>query len=456
MNTDVTDQGDQAFSHAQTGTPESVWRADPVLAEAEDLDLSRFQRLVVAAAHPDDESLMAGGLIASAAARGMTVDVVVASAGEASHPDSPTHDRERLARLRQDEVTAAVHALAPSAHLHLLGLRDGHLSEDVPLVLARLVELIAQQGSETLLVSTLQEDRHPDHAAVAEAAAGAAWRTDATHLEAPLWLWHWGDSNDLSALAASKPLVRLTLSAEARAAKRAAMAAHTTQISPLSPHPGDETLLGPSILAHFERPFEILCRPTPGELSPFDDLHRGAEDPWQTQTSWYEERKRALTLAVLPQRRYASALEIGCSVGVLARDLAARSDEVIGVDESTVALEHARRTVAGTGVELLRCQVPEEWPQPSAGRQPDLVVVSEIGYFLSPGRMALLAERIAASGATTVIACHWRHRIVGWPLTVVDVHAALDEALTLPRVTTVSDADFELVVWSSATTDEEG
>lgn len=128
VNTDVTGQGDQAFSHAQTGTPESVWRADPVLAEAEDLDLSRFQRLVVAAAHPDDESLMAGGLIASAAARGMTVDVVVASAGEASHPESPTHDQECLARLRHGEVTAAVHALAPSAHLHLFGLSDGHLS----------------------------------------------------------------------------------------------------------------------------------------------------------------------------------------------------------------------------------------------------------------------------------------------------------------------------------------
>ena len=105
MNSDVTGQGDPAFSHVST--PESVWRADPVLAEAEDLDLSRFHRLVVAAAHPDDESLMAGGLIASAAARGMTVDVVVASAGEASHPDSPTHDQECLARLRQDEVPAA-------------------------------------------------------------------------------------------------------------------------------------------------------------------------------------------------------------------------------------------------------------------------------------------------------------------------------------------------------------
>ena len=49
----------------------------------------------------------------------------------------------------------------------------------------------------------------------------------------------------------------------------------------------------------------------------FDDLYAGAEDPWSPRTRWYEQRKYALTTAVLPRRRYAEAVEVGCSVGEL-------------------------------------------------------------------------------------------------------------------------------------------
>ena len=36
----------------------------------------------------------------------------------------------------------------------------------------------------------------------------------------------------------------------------------------------------------------------------------------------YEREKYDLTLAALPEARYASALEVGCSIGVLTHDLA--------------------------------------------------------------------------------------------------------------------------------------
>ena len=50
-------------------------------------------------------------------------------------------------------------------------------------------------------------------------------------------------------------------------------------------------------------------------------LRRSSTRPAPTRgastTRWYEQRKYAVTLAALPQRRYATAYEPGCSIGVL-------------------------------------------------------------------------------------------------------------------------------------------
>lgn len=438
------------FSHADAGTPEAVWHERAELASAGALDLSGIRRLVVVAAHPDDETLMAGGLLATAAARGLRIEVVVASGGEASHPHSPTHTPARLAGLRRHEVAEAVRVLAPAAGLHLLDLGDGRLGERREELTAALVRLVGTGGADTLLVSTWRGDRHPDHVAAAEAAASAAWRTDAQHLEAPLWLWHWGSPEDLAGLAERSPLLRLDLGPEARERKRAAVALHTSQIAQLSPAPGDEALLSREVLEHFDRAFEIFCRPERGEESPFEPLHRSSADPWGVRTRWYEARKRTLTLAALPAQEYGTAFELGCSTGVLAQELAARCERVLAIDESASALARARAVVTDPGVEFRRLRLPEEWPE----EDPELVLVSEIGYFLSPGRMLRLAGRIAGSGASTVAACHWRHPIVGWPLRAPEVHELLDRRLPFSRVLTAADADFELVVWSRATPDD--
>jgi hypothetical protein len=86
----------------------------------------------------------------------------------------------------------------------------------------------------------------------------------------------------------------------------------------------------------------------------------------------------------------------------------------------------------------------------------DLVVLSEVGYFLSPGRLRELGRRAselaAASGSerATVLACHWRHEIVGWPLRGEKVHEILDEVLGLPRRAHLVEDDVVLSVWSSA------
>ena len=67
----------------------------------------------------------------------------------------------------------------------------------------------------------------------------------------------------------------------------------------------------------------------------FDD---GNEDPWGVEDSFYERRKRALTLAAPTRDRLGRVLEIGCATGVLTRELAPRSDAVVAVDVSAVGV----------------------------------------------------------------------------------------------------------------------
>lgn len=444
----MTADREPAFRHDDTGTDEEEWFRTPLLDAADELRLDPFDRVVVVAAHPDDETLFAGGLIASAAARGRAVTVVLATAGEASHPDSPTHGREELRRIRSIEFRDAVGALAPGAEVHLAGLDDGQIASRLTDLVEAVVAALGPEAESTLLISPWAGDRHPDHEAAADACATAASRTGATHLEAPLWLWHWGHPSDLEPLTENHRLVRFAVDGPALQAKRSAMARYPSQTSPLGPEPGNEAIVGRNVTVHFDRVTEHFIRPLPRVDRPFEGLHEATPDPWNTRSAWYEERKRALTLAALPQGRYAAALELGCSVGALAHDLASRCDAVTAVDESAAALAQARAYWDSDRIEWVEASFPEEWDSIVEGRVIDLVVISEVGYFLSPPRMVELARRVSELAPRAVLACHWRHPIHGWPLNSRRVHRILDEHLGMTAGTSITDPDFDLRVWT--------
>ncbi|GIL36582.1 bifunctional PIG-L family deacetylase/class I SAM-dependent methyltransferase [Phycicoccus sp. DTK01] len=443
------------FRHSDAGTGESRWLGDPRWALAPVLDVAALaaahDELLVLAAHPDDETLGAGGLMAMAARAGMPVRVVVATDGEGSHPDASVWDPERLAPVRRDEAAAAVAALAPGAELRHLGLGDGSLADRRD-ELDTALDGLVRPGS--LVVAPWSSDGHPDHDALGAAADEVARRRGATLLQYPVWLWHWATPDELPWARAH--VVELDRAAHDRRA--VALSEYGSQSAPLGPAAGDQPVLPPQVLRRASRPAELLLGdgralpelPRGVEPGAFDAMYDDGEDPWGFHGSFYERRKRDLTLAVLPRERYEHVLEIGCATGVLTRLLAERADRVTATDVSARALDLARRE-APTHVTWVLGRVPEALPDDGSREDVvDLAVLSEVGYFLRPTELleTLRCVRSALSSSGEVLLVHWRHATEDVPLDGPLVHEVAASVLEdLPHRLHLEDDDVVVDLW---------
>jgi len=147
----------------------------------------------------------------------------------------------------------------------------------------------------------------------------------------------------------------------------------------------------------------------------FEQLYAQDGDPWKFATSAYEAEKYARTLAALPQPRYRNALEIGCSIGVLTSLLAPRCERLLAVDAAAAPLGEARRRCEGHAHVSFACAfVPGEWPQGEF----DLILLSEVVYYLDANDVAGLATKVAGALAPrgTIALVHWTGE-TNYPLT---------------------------------------
>jgi trans-aconitate methyltransferase len=177
----------------------------------------------------------------------------------------------------------------------------------------------------------------------------------------------------------------------------------------------------------------------------FERIYAAGPDPWGFESRWYEARKYALTLAALPRRRYARAFEPGCSIGVLTEQLAARCDALIACElVPDIAARARARLAALRHVEVRELAIPERWPE---GRF-DLVVLSEVAYYLTAEGVAHLLARLDASLAPAghVVAVHWTGA-TDHPLAGEDLHARLDAHAGWSRCAHYRDAAFVLAVY---------
>jgi SAM-dependent methyltransferase len=163
----------------------------------------------------------------------------------------------------------------------------------------------------------------------------------------------------------------------------------------------------------------------PNTLMPdyFDDVYAANADPWGFETKPYEQAKYADTLRSLPRGHYDRVFEIGCSLGVLTAMLAPRCGSLLAVDGAKAPLVRARERCRNLPqVQIAQMQVPDQFPDTLF----DLILVSEVGYYWSPGdftkAQAAILEHLMPGGQLMLV--HWTPPVHDYPLTGDEVHEA--------------------------------
>jgi SAM-dependent methyltransferase len=181
----------------------------------------------------------------------------------------------------------------------------------------------------------------------------------------------------------------------------------------------------------------------------FRERYAASPDPYRLAERWYEARKYALSLALLPRQRYGAAFEPGCSIGVLTAMLASRCDRLLACDMIPEAVSSARARTAGLpGVQVAQRAVPGQWPPHSF----DLIVFSELLYYFGDADL----DQVLRLGAGSLrpgghlLAVHWRRLAPDHPRTGDEVHQRLAADPALARLARYRDPDFTAEVYTVA------
>ena len=183
----------------------------------------------------------------------------------------------------------------------------------------------------------------------------------------------------------------------------------------------------------------------------FDDLYEASADPWQLGSRWYERRKYAITMALLPEEHYRHAFEPGCSIGVLTEQLSSRCDHVTAADIVAAALEQADARLRQCGrreaVTLLQRSFDAPWPATDF----DLVMISEVAYYFDASTLREVLDRELGRlrSNATVVAAHWRHPVADYPLSGDAANAIIGASTGLHRIGGYRDDDVVIDVFGT-------
>ena len=229
--------------------------------------LDGFGRTLIVAPHPDDESLGCGGLIALLRRQDIPVNVLFVSDGTGSHPNSEVYPPRRLQALREREAVAAMRQLGVSWQaLFFMRLKDRF----VPMpgqagfeeAAHRLYHQLKHHSPNTILLPW-RRDPHGDHEATWHLIHTALRSIPASPrlIEYPIWGWmHMPRNGALQEI--EQTAWRLDIRA-VLPCKKAAIAAHRSQLTDMIEDDPNGFRITPDIRAHFERPWELYVEACP-------------------------------------------------------------------------------------------------------------------------------------------------------------------------------------------------
>jgi LmbE family N-acetylglucosaminyl deacetylase len=230
------------FDSRNLGTPDSYWQAE--LANAPSWTPPEGP-VVVVAAHPDDETFGAGGLIHSCASAGHEVVVITVTDGEGARTDLA-----HPGTIRRRELRAALSCLSGRyIQWHRLGMPDGNVVSHESFV-ERAIKTRLPAGA--TLIAPFEHDGHPDHGAVARICIEIGQRRDISVLRYPIWAWHHSSPGDWQ----EGEFVRFELSEPAQLAKARAIRCFASQLDARESH----AVMPAHVLDYFNRPYEAFWR----------------------------------------------------------------------------------------------------------------------------------------------------------------------------------------------------
>lgn len=104
-------------------------------------------------------------------------------------------------------------------------------------------------------------------------------------------------------------------------------------------------------------------------------------DPWEFESSAFEQARYARLLADLGGRSYPRILELGCGAGAFTRLLAPLAEEIVALDVSPAAIARARSLELGPAVVDFRHMNVMEYEPENEGPW-DLIVLSDTVCYL--------------------------------------------------------------------------
>lgn len=395
---------------------------------------------LIVAPHPDDESIACGGLIALLREAGRKVHILMVSDGSASHPSSKRFPAEELAKLRRSELLEAAKILGVrDTEITFLNLPDSSIPntwqegfEEAALSVGNLLDKLEP----TSVFTPWRRDMHHDHIATTAIIFEAVARMESTPriIEYPVWVWD-ADGHDKAPTSGEMIAWKIDVSSVLEL-KKQALAAHVSQTTDLISDDPTGFVLSTEQLSRYTGRYEIFLESQPPAEEAtlgsdyFEGMYERDEDPWEFASSEYEAGKYRETIAALSKERYHSALELGCSIGVLSKMLAEKTDKLTALDASISAIERAKlRCTDSENITFQVGFVPQDWPPGEF----DLIVISEVAYYLSPQDLGKLFDCVGESLALhgEVIMVHWTPFVASYPQTGDAVH---EYALSRPEL----------------------
>lgn len=388
-------------------------------------------RVMIIAPHPDDESLGCGGLITLLRAQNAEVSVLFLTNGEASHPNSKKFPAKKLGALRKAEAINAGKIMGVGKDLlYFLDAGDGHLSaylEKGDSLIKKLKEIFQQNWPDTLFVPW-RRDHHIDHVATSELVRRATRGMAVEVAEYPIWLWKKGKPEDWPEKVEILPF-RLSVR-EVKDIKMKAINAHKSQMTKLIDDDSEgfiftEDLLEP-FLGEYEYFFFQNKKKPAVSADYFEDLYKESTDPWNFESSSYEQEKYENTLKAIPENKFEKALEIGCSNGVFTSLFALQCEDLLAIDTSKIALKSAEKRCADfSNCRFLQWDIAQGLPE----KKFEAIIFSEVGYYFEKEKLRSIFKEIdyALLPEGILVMVHWTPYVPSYSLTGRQVHEVFRE-----------------------------